>query len=182
MAALARAAFLLAEGDRDMDIPDTAADRHGAEDHSSCGDIAYLRVRALVSEGYDLTAIAAHDGLPSADTLRRWLTERDDFRAHYERSRPAREDKWTADIVALVDSLAGEKRSGVRLRVEARKWRLAMLRKDALKATAKVGDKTGEKSAAQPGGTAVDDETRARWRAILEGRFEEYIESLNAKR
>lgn len=157
-------------------------DTPGTEDDSSCADIAYTRACALVAEGYDLTTIAAHDGLPSVDTLRRWLTERDDFRARYETARPAREDRWTADVVALVDSLAGEKRSGIRLRADARKWRLAALRKDALKPTAKAGNKTGEKPEPEPESTADDEETRARYKAILEGRFEEYMAGLNAER
>jgi hypothetical protein len=87
------------------------------------------RVCGLLRQGHALRAIAARKRMPTLDTLTRWLTEDSAFRADYDRAREAQREIFADDVVALADALAGSSAAGLKLRIDARKWRVALMDK-----------------------------------------------------
>jgi hypothetical protein len=85
----------------------------------------------MIDRGYALSAIAARTGMPSIDTLCGWLSENDDFRERYDAARGHRREKFADEVVALADTVAGQSAAGMRLRLDARKWRVALMDKEA---------------------------------------------------
>lgn len=88
------------------------------------------RVFALIRQGHALSDIAAREGMPTLDTLQRWSTENAAFRTQYERTRQFQSDILADQVVAMADLITLADSEGLKLRIEARKWRVAMIRKD----------------------------------------------------
>jgi hypothetical protein len=108
-----------------------------------------------LAEGESLRAICADKAMPSAETVRRWLLDNEDFCAQYVRAREVQADRFAEEILEIADDASGDwavdkdgkktldhehvQRS--RLRVDTRKWLMARM------APKKYGDKlqhTGE--------------------------------------
>lgn len=105
----------------------------------------------LIAEGKTLREIAATDGMPSVNTIMRWLGEGGipEFGNQYARAREAQADKMAEEILAIADDGLndtyvdddGKPRTDQdviarsRLRVDARKWLASKM------APKKYGDK-----------------------------------------
>jgi hypothetical protein len=100
------------------------------ERHRRCRAAMLARVGDLISHGTPLYAIAQQRGLPNLATLHRWLAENADLRKAYEEAGALREDYAADDAVMLADTLAEANNTGLRLRLDARKWGLSVHRKD----------------------------------------------------
>lgn len=84
----------------------------------------------LVGLGYALSEIAARRSAPPLDALHRRLAEDDDFRARFEDARDVRRERLVESVLALADDgTSGLRRR--RLRIDARKWRVALMDKEA---------------------------------------------------
>jgi putative ubiquitin-RnfH superfamily antitoxin RatB of RatAB toxin-antitoxin module len=95
-----------------------------------CRKMASDRVCTLIRQGHGLRAIAAREGMPTLDTLTQWLVEDSDFRARYERACHAQREVFAGDVVTLADAIAESDLAGIKLRIDARKWRVGVLGKD----------------------------------------------------
>ena len=111
---------------------------HKRSQHSR--EIEMARVGALIAQGYTLPAIARKRGLPNVDTLRHWLAENEKLRDAYEQARDLRNEQLADDAVALADTLADTNNAGLKLRIDARKWRAGLNRKDGKKEDKKGRD------------------------------------------
>lgn len=90
---------------------------------------AYEVACRMVERGYTLAAIAGCKRTPSLRKLERWIAEDDDFRTRFETARDRRRERLVESIVVLADdrTLSTTDR---RLRIDARKWRVALMDKD----------------------------------------------------
>lgn len=86
------------------------------------------QVLALIEEGFDLRAIAAEDGLPRLETLERWLASDGALSEAYARAEEARFDRFIDDTIALADANTGNRPADIKLRIDTRKWCVAMMR------------------------------------------------------
>lgn len=93
-------------------------------------EIEMARVAALIAQGYTLPAIASRRGKPDIETLRRWLAESEQLQDAYDKARDRRNELLADDAVALADTLADANNAGLKLRIDARKWRATLNRKD----------------------------------------------------
>ena len=98
-------------------------------------------VGSLISHGTPLYAITRQRGLPNIATLRRWLVEDTDLRKTYEEARDLREEYSADDAVMLADALADTNSTGLRLRLDARKWSARLNRKDRKDGTSTAKEK-----------------------------------------
>lgn len=79
-----------------------------------------------IAEGESLRQICRDNDMPSAETVRVWLLEKEEFSAQYARAREAQADLLAEQTVEIAD----DPKSGVdavsvahaRLRIDARKW------------------------------------------------------------
>lgn len=93
------------------------------------------RVCALIRQGFALRGIAERDGMPTLDTLGKWLEESRAFRARYELARKMQREIFADDVLALARAVAGpdvaaDEIPGLKLRIEALKWRVGGLPKN----------------------------------------------------
>jgi hypothetical protein len=84
----------------------------------------------MVERGYVLTEIAARRGAPSLETLEGWLAEDSDFRSCFDSARDARRERLADSVIALAADRESSPRDR-RLSIDARKWRVALMDKDA---------------------------------------------------
>ncbi len=108
-----------------------------------------------LAQGESLRAICADKAMPSAETVRRWLIDNEDFCAQYVRAREVQADRFAEEILEIADdasddwstdkdgkkTLDHEHVQRSRLRIDTRKWLMARM------APKKYGDKmqhTGE--------------------------------------
>ncbi len=114
------------------------------ESHESVADLAAKRrqhskqvrierIGALIAQGYTLSAIAGKRGLPDIETVRHWFAENAKLREAYEQARDLRNELLAEDAVALADTLADANPASLKLRIDARKWRAGLNRKDGKK-------------------------------------------------
>ncbi|HTI86323.1 MAG TPA: hypothetical protein VL966_06945 [Alphaproteobacteria bacterium] len=96
---------------------------------SNCTVPATRRVCALVRQGLGLREIAERPGMPTLDTLMRWIDEEELFRGPYERARQTQSEIFADDVVTLADALAAGDFDGLKLRIDARKWHVTLTRK-----------------------------------------------------
>jgi hypothetical protein len=91
---------------------------------------------AQIADGKTLAEICSTDGMPSTDTLYKWLAAAPHFTASYARARDQCMDRWADEIIAIADDAAGDyyeddqgnqkfdnqnpQRS--KLRIDTRKW------------------------------------------------------------
>lgn len=97
---------------------------------------------AVVKRILELTANSANGletickknpDLPGAETIRRWLIEKEDFRGLYARAKEQQADVIADEIMEIADKLArgkisNDKVNAARLRVDSRKWIAAKLK------------------------------------------------------
>jgi len=95
-----------------------------------CTPGASERVCALIRQGVALRAIAARADMPTLDTLDRWLREDVAFRLGYASARKLQSAVLSDDLVILTDAIASPDNAGLKLRMDARKWRVGELRQD----------------------------------------------------
>lgn len=102
-----------------------------------------------LAAGLSLREIAAKDGMPSRDTMRRWLGQFPEFQAHYARARELQMEHYAEEILDISDDASADVSIGSdgikrvdneaiqrsRLRVDTRKWLMSKL------AAKKYGDK-----------------------------------------
>jgi hypothetical protein len=88
------------------------------------------RVCALVCRGVGLRDIAARAGMPTLETLHRWLDEDAAFRRSYASACKLQRTVLSDDVVTLTDAIASPDNAGLKLRTDARRWRVAELRQD----------------------------------------------------
>ena len=88
------------------------------------------RVLSLVRRGNALDVIAAQEGMPTLDTLQRWLDENTAFRAQYDRARQLQGEVLADQVITVIDLTTSADNAGGKLRAEARKWRYDAIRKD----------------------------------------------------
>ncbi len=102
-----------------------------------------------LAAGKSLRAICEAKGMPSAETVRRWLLDNEDFCAQYVRAREVQADRFAEEILEIADyasddwavdkdgkkTLDHEHVQRSRLRVDTRKWLMARM------APKKYGDK-----------------------------------------
>lgn len=76
-----------------------------------------------LEEGETIKAICASDGMPDWETVRRWLRNREDFRAQYARAREISAEALEMEIIE-VSRKAFDKDSAAaaRVQVDALKW------------------------------------------------------------
>lgn len=92
--------------------------------------IASERVCALVCQGVALREIAARAGMPTLETLYRWLREDEDFRLGYASACKFQRRVLSDDVVVLTDAIASPDNAGLKLRTDARRWRVSEFRQD----------------------------------------------------
>jgi hypothetical protein len=88
---------------------------------------------ALV-EGHALHVICKLKGVPSLDTVYKWLNNSPDFAEKYAQARAIQQDRSADEIIEIADTDADPQRA--RNRIDARKWRASKL------APKKYGDRT----------------------------------------
>lgn len=97
-----------------------------------------------IAEGESLRAICAADDMPDRTTVRRWLSQNEDFRLQYAHAREEQADFYADEIVDIADE--AEDAQIARLRVDARKWKASKL------APKKYGDRTTHEHTGEGGG------------------------------
>ncbi len=112
-------------------------------------DALAAKICRRLAEGESLRAICVDKGMPSAETVRRWLLDNEDFCAQYVRAREVQADRFAEEILEIADdasddwavdkdgkkTLDHEHVQRSRLRVDTRKWLMARM------APKKYGDK-----------------------------------------
>jgi hypothetical protein len=142
----------------DTNVPAPRKYRHrwrGILRPRKCSRTAAERVLSLIGHGYGLREIAARNGMPTVDTICRWIADNEDFRKRYEAARRARAEM-------LADEAAVLKAQEMRFRIQLLKRRI----EDARRAGSDADAGTGAPS------RPLDEETLARFRAVLDGTFD----------
>jgi len=73
-----------------------------------------------IADGLSLRAIAEVEGMPSKETVRRWLRDNPAFRAQYAVARDEQADVFAEEIVDIADTESDSQKA--RVRIDARKW------------------------------------------------------------
>lgn len=117
-----------------------------------------------LAEGESLRAICSSEGMPSTTSVKRWLREKEDFRAQYAQARESQAEHYLDEIIEIADDSSQDTEYGEsgpkannewinrsKLRVDTRKWAMSKL------APKKYGDKLDVTSdnKALPAGPAV---------------------------
>ncbi len=100
-----------------------------------------VKICRRLAEGKSLRKVCEAKGMPSAETVRRWLLDNEDFCAQYARAREVQADRFAEEILEIADDASGDwavdkdgkkaldhehvQRS--RLRVDTRKWLMARM-------------------------------------------------------
>lgn len=79
-----------------------------------------------IANGESLRAIGELEGMPSRETIRRWLRDNPTFRGQYAISRDEQADCYAEEIVDIADTEADSAKA--RVRIDARKWVAAKLK------------------------------------------------------
>jgi len=80
-----------------------------------------------IADGRSLRSICDDDGMPSTQTVRRWLDEDEDFVAKYARAREAQADVMDDKILIVADACTSENAAAARVKIDAYKWRASKL-------------------------------------------------------
>ena len=90
-----------------------------------------------IANGRSLRSICAEDGMPSAVTVCKWLSENEEFSKQYARAREEQADYFAEEIIEIADSAEAESAavSKAKLQIDARKWAASKI------APKKYGDK-----------------------------------------
>ena len=81
--------------------------------------------------------VCSQDGMPSAFTVCKWLSENEEFSKQYARAREEQADSFADEIIDIADSVAPEagEVAKAKLQIDARKWKASKM------APKKYGDK-----------------------------------------
>jgi transposase-like protein len=97
-----------------------------------------------IAGGESLRAICAAHDMPDRTTVRRWLSQNEDFRLQYAHAREEQADFYADEIVDIADAATDAQLA--RLQVDARKWKASKL------APKKYGDKVSHEHTGEGGG------------------------------
>lgn len=95
---------------------------------SHAPDVA-ARVCEAIRKGFGLPAIA-RAGLSDLDALSHWRSRVPVFRAAYEQARRDQRDLLADEIVEIADAATDDDLALAKLRIDARKWLVGILRED----------------------------------------------------
>jgi hypothetical protein len=97
----------------------------------------------MIANGISLRSICIAPDMPSTRTVLRWLDEKPDFVAKYERARKEQADMFAEELVGIADEADDVNKA--RLRIDTRKWVASKLlpKKYGDKITAEVGGPDG---------------------------------------
>jgi len=87
------------------------------------------RACEMIRKGQGLPAIV-RSGLFDLVTLGLWRSDVPDFRAAYARARRDQGDLLADEVVEIADGATDDDMALAKLRIDARKWRVAILRED----------------------------------------------------
>lgn len=79
----------------------------------------------LRASGISLRKICQKDGMPSRETVHRWLENHEEFRNHYDRACAIDADNQFDVILELADNCTPDRVNVARLQIDVRKWALA---------------------------------------------------------
>ena len=89
------------------------------------------RICSELADGQSLVQIMAEEGMPNRATVYRWLKSHKDFCDNYVRAREEQADYFADECIEIADASVGLDSAGVaamKLKIDARKWRAAVLR------------------------------------------------------
>ena len=89
------------------------------------------RICAEIANGQSLVRVVTGEGMPNRATVYRWLISHKDFCDNYVRAREEQADYFADECIEIADSSVGLDSAGVaamKLKIDARKWRAAVLR------------------------------------------------------
>lgn len=86
-----------------------------------------------IADGKSLRSICSHEGMPSRESVRRWLADNENFRGQYARAREEQADYYADEIIEIAD--LAEDPQKARVQIDARKWKASKM------APKKYGDK-----------------------------------------
>ena len=95
------------------------------------------KICELIANGMSLRAVCSQEGMPSAFTVCKWLSENEEFSKQYARAREEQADSFADEIIDIADSVAPEagEVAKAKLQIDARKWKASKM------APKKYGDK-----------------------------------------
>lgn len=95
------------------------------------------KICELISSGMSLRTVCSQDGMPSAVTVCKWLSENDEFSKQYARAREEQAVSFADEIIQIADSVEPDSAAvaKAKLQIDSRKWLAARM------APKKYGDK-----------------------------------------
>jgi hypothetical protein len=89
---------------------------------SSYSDDIAAAICSRLAGGESLRTICETAGLPSAETVRRWLLTNEPFRAQYVRAREEQCDTLADEVLATARAATNENANAVRVQLDAIRW------------------------------------------------------------
>lgn len=95
------------------------------------------KICELIASGMSLRTVCSQDGMPSAVTVCKWLSENEEFSKQYARAREEQAVSFADEIISIADSVEPDSAAvaKAKLQIDSRKWLAAKM------APKKYGDK-----------------------------------------
>lgn len=95
------------------------------------------RICELIASGMSLRTVCSQEGMPSAVTVCKWLSENEEFSKQYARAREEQAVSFADEIIQIADSVEPDSAAvaKAKLQIDSRKWLAARM------APKKYGDK-----------------------------------------
>lgn len=95
------------------------------------------KICELIANGMSLRAVCSQEGMPSAVTVCKWLSENEEFSKQYARAREEQAVSFADEIIQIADSVEPDSAAvaKAKLQIDSRKWLAARM------APKKYGDK-----------------------------------------
>lgn len=95
------------------------------------------KICELIANGMSLRAVCSQEGMPSAVTVCKWLSENQEFSKQYARAREEQAVSFADEIISIADSVEPDSAAvaKAKLQIDSRKWLAAKM------APKKYGDK-----------------------------------------
>ena len=95
------------------------------------------KICELIASGMSLRTVCSQDGIPSAVTVCKWLSENEEFSKQYARAREEQAVSFADEIISIADSVEPDSAAvaKAKLQIDSRKWLAAKM------APKKYGDK-----------------------------------------
>lgn len=95
------------------------------------------RICELIASGMSLRTVCSQEGMPSAVTVCKWLSENEEFSKQYARAREEQAVSFADEIIQIADSVDPDSAAvaKAKLQIDSRKWLAARM------APKKYGDK-----------------------------------------